>query len=1310
VKSIGAVGEVHRSSWRSPSEQLAKSIGTVGEVNWSSWRSPLERSEKPTEKSEKSTEQSVKSTEKSEKSIGAVGEAKPFDPSSQYMQKKLNRTVWLHMRQSATGMDSMYMLFVFDINIASICRQPHGVHVPEIYSPAVFIPYKYMAKKFRAHSLCLLTLNIVNGIIDNITHQFKVSVIPGKELIMPKGTNDNKKVSVKPARPKSTPASAEQNKKAAKKSADNNSKQAKSRERLPENDAAEEEPSVAAEIFRQIVPYLLCCLALFITVCFIFTDVTGIIGGGLRSLLFGLFSSGAIAVPILIAVMAFFWRRDSAAGLCGWKALFSFIVLLFISITAHAFTKGTGVGDIDIKALWSMGLEFHGGGAVGGLIGGLLLRGIGKAGTLIVSFTVLAVFGLFLFGLTPRSAAVWIAYQLHEYREKTRIRRELDEAMPPKVRPGTFRAAQNEGLYAGRPGNDSTISTEEYMRRNMMTAADNPQPTEKPVRGLRGRRSLEDDGQAQPQPQPIEENRPAPAATFDAGSVRPDSTYLPDMPSDDNGKTVTADEGFRIDTYTGEVLEDEAAVKQPKKRGRAAAAETASDVSKITDSGKSSDTAEPDNSEEPLIDEAVFEEVLRKTESGVYLNETEDALEKAESDDENGAENVKFDGEGVMTDEIVGFETLSPLNFKAADAAKQSTASDMDSESTDAASADARINNGAHTDTVSAHVPQNNSAHTDTVPADIPRRAGAHTDTVPADIPRRADGSIALEELFDSNELADDADLRETPFRFDNEADIRSGEDGKEASLEIERRSAVPDAAPKADKPPKPKKPYELPPVSLLKIEPAPDNSDVRDELQTTAKKLVDTLTSFKVRTRITNISRGPTITRYELAPEEGVRVRSIANLVDDIALNLATTGVRIEAPIPGKSAVGIEVPNRVVATVHLRELLSHEKFKNAKSDITAALGMDVAGEPIFCDIAKMPHLLIAGTTGSGKSVCINSMIISLLYRASPDDMKLILVDPKKVELNVYNGLPHLLVPVVSDPKKAAGALHWAVTEMERRYELIETAGVRNLEGYNEYIKDVPADEEGNKPERLSRIVIVIDELADLMMTAPDEIEESICRIAQKARAAGMHLIIGTQRPSVDVITGLIKANVPSRIAFTVSNQMDSRIIIDVGGAEKLIGRGDMLYSPIGSTKPVRVQGTFVSDDEVADVCDFIKRQDYVAVYDDAVMNSIEEAAAMCGASKKGGKVSAISAPDTGEGEDGEDSMLKPAIELAVESGKISTSLIQRRLSLGYGRAAKLIDRMQEMGIVSPPEGQKPRNVLITKQQYMEMVLNRDIE
>ncbi len=488
---------------------------------------------------------------------------------------------------------------------------------------------------------------------------------------------------------------------------------------------------------------------------------------------------------------------------------------------------------------------------------------------------------------------------------------------------------------------------------------------------------------------------------------------------------------------------------------------------------------------------------------------------------------------------------------------------------------------------------------------------------------------------------------------------------------------------------------YVFPPVHLL-TKGTPPTASMDAENRQTANKLVSALESFGVKTKLLNIANGPTVTRYELQPEKGVRVRSIRNLADDISLSLAAKGVRIEAPIPGKEAVGIEVPNKTTSVVNIRTLIESSQFENSKSKLTTCLGMDVAGNPVFCDIAKMPHMLIAGTTGSGKSVCINSILMSILYKSKPEEVKLILIDPKKIELGVYNGIGHLLVPVVSDPKNAAGALAWSVNEMERRFALIEEVGVREIKAYNEV-----ALREGDR-EVLPQIVIIIDELADLMMTARDSVESSICRIAQKARAAGMHLILGTQRPSVDVITGLIKANVPSRIAFTVASQTDSRTIIDLAGAEKLVGKGDMLYAPVGSMTPTRVQGSFVSDSEIESVINFLKNN-IEANYSQDIMDSIEKEAAKCEKSRS------KSGDEDDLGTDGDlslnsDEMLRPAIEIALDSGTISTSMLQRKLKLGYARAARLIDMMQELGVVSEFAGSKPRTVLISREKYMEMV------
>lgn len=474
---------------------------------------------------------------------------------------------------------------------------------------------------------------------------------------------------------------------------------------------------------------------------------------------------------------------------------------------------------------------------------------------------------------------------------------------------------------------------------------------------------------------------------------------------------------------------------------------------------------------------------------------------------------------------------------------------------------------------------------------------------------------------------------------------------------------------------------YEFPTTDLLTTTKHTGKDYSNKELKEIAIKLQKTLASFGVDAKVTNVTKGPTVTRYELQPNIGVKVSKILNLSDDIALNLAAKSIRIEAPIPGKSAVGIEVPNKSTETVWLRDIIESQEFENAKSKISFSLGKGIEGTPAIADIAKMPHLLIAGSTGSGKSVCINSIIMSLLYKANPSEVKLILIDPKVVELGVYNGIPHLLIPVVTDPKKAAGALNWAVQEMVNRYNLFASKGVRDIKGYNELLRR--DGEEGVLPQ----IVIIIDELADLMMVAPNEVEDAICRLAQMARAAGMHLIIATQRPSVDVITGIIKANIPSRIAFTVSSQVDSRTILDMAGAEKLLGKGDMLYYPVGESKPIRVQGSFVSDQEIEEVVDYIKEHNSQR-YNENIMESLEKSATPQVAN---------------DAEDECDEYLTDAIELAVSMGQASASMIQRKFKVGYARAGRIIDQMEERGIVSGYDGSKPRQTLISKEEWEEM-------
>ena len=485
---------------------------------------------------------------------------------------------------------------------------------------------------------------------------------------------------------------------------------------------------------------------------------------------------------------------------------------------------------------------------------------------------------------------------------------------------------------------------------------------------------------------------------------------------------------------------------------------------------------------------------------------------------------------------------------------------------------------------------------------------------------------------------------------------------------------------------------YEYPPVEILSKNTKKVSRTGAKALTEKATQLQRTLHSFGVSAKVENISVGPAITRYELKPAEGVRVSKIANLADDIALNLAAESIRIEAPIPGKQAVGIEIPNKEKESVPLRDVIESEEFENNKSKLTVALGKDVAGKVMLADIAKMPHVLIAGSTGSGKSVCINTIITSIIYNSKPSEVKLVMVDPKVVELSVYNGIPHLLIPVVTDPRKAAGALAWAVQEMDNRYNLFAGKGVRDLKGYNMAVEN---DEES--AGKLPQIVIIIDELADLMMVAAKEVEESICRLAQKARAAGMHLVIATQRPSVDVITGLIKANVPSRIAFAVSSQIDSRTILDQVGAEKLLGKGDMLFYPVGSTKPTRVQGAFVSDSEVEKIVDFVKSNG-VANYNEDILEEIEKS------NKTEGQIEQESEDDDS------DPFLMDAIEIVIEVGQASASFIQRKFKVGYARAARIIDQMEARGIISGYEGSKPRQVLITPERWQELKMGTNPE
>lgn len=584
--------------------------------------------------------------------------------------------------------------------------------------------------------------------------------------------------------------------------------------------------------------------------------------------------------------------------------------------------------------------------------------------------------------------------------------------------------------------------------------------------------------------------------------------------------------------------------------------------------------------------------------------------------------------------------------------------------------------------------------------------AGEHTEPEIQEIFEYSAGEIPEEEEIESEE----AESGEPEAAFSG---IRFADEQPPAP-EVEKALPKPVAAPTArpvaaaagsggsaaakaeskvspSRPKTPPRPYQFPPLSLLKRAENKNGQDAARELKNTAAKLQQTLATFGVKVTITDISQGPAVTRYELQPEQGVKVSKIVGLSDDIKLNLAATDIRIEAPIPGKAAIGIEVPNRENTVVSLRELLESKAFREFPSKLAFAVGKDIAGKVVVSDIAKMPHMLIAGSTGSGKSVCINTLIMSILYKAKPDEVKLILVDPKVVELSVYNGIPHLLIPVVTDPKQASSALHWGVAEMESRYQKFADWNVRDLKGYNKKVEEQKKKGNPDAPERLPQIVIIVDELADLMMVAPGEVEESICRLAQLARAAGIHLIIATQRPSVDVITGLIKANMPSRAAFAVSSGVDSRTILDMNGAEKLLGKGDMLFYPQGYPKPARVQGAFVSDSEVSDVVDFLKNQAIGNVYDEGILEKVKSMESSASSSSGGGGSE-------------RDPYFEQAGRFIIDKDKASIGMLQRMFKIGFNRAARIMDQLADAGVVGEEEGTKPRKILMSEEQFEQYI------
>ncbi len=1028
---------------------------------------------------------------------------------------------------------------------------------------------------------------------------------------------------------------------------------------------------------RYYLPYILGAVAIFLLICFVvdlFSEDNhdpsahpmGVFGYFICHILFGLFTWSAYLIPVLLLVMVIFWQRYFRAGRVGGKIVASFaFILLCASLGQVIICTAQDAMSWNVPDMYNRGTDLQGGGVLGGLLGNVLFIALKLPGTIILDVITLPLIFMALLGITPWDAILKIRDKVAENREiraEERAIREENESRQPA------RTAARRG--------SRTYEDEDEDDEDLDAVDDDEDEDEEELSANLRERNTRRDSRRDDRRRRIDrqnDRRTARNARYDEDDdedAEDDRDERADRRGGRRSESVSDRAGNRSDERS-----DERTGERRSSRRKPNAAETAAEE----------ETAEAREPHTLLVD----------ARTGEVLESTEDDDAEASAAETDAAEASAAECSQMPSEEREGrrdgrrgdrrgdrrFNSQGERRTRPGQSARGEAEESSDDED--------------------IQTPAAEDVPWDETPANPRTVADIHGEVEPMD---EEDESMEYMEVDLEDDVPDETPARghvETIEVHVNRPDrtvvTNTGMADEELVLPSggSARNAAPATTEQAE--PEPEREYLFPDIEMLTR--GPDQYASNDEeIAENTQILRDVLRSFRIGVREISCSCGPTITRFEVKPDTGVRVRSISNLLDDIALGLAKAGVRIEAPIPGKSAVGIEVPNAEPDTVYLRNILETPEFRGHKSRIAACLGADVAGRPVILDINKMPHLLIAGATGTGKSVCINSLIMSILFKAKPNEVKLILIDPKKVEFAMYRDLPHLYAPVVSDPKKAAGALNSAVNEMERRFELIEEVGVRNLAGYNEIT--------AGDPERppLPQMVIIIDELADLMMTAPAEVETAICRLAQKARAAGIHLIIGTQRPSVDVITGLIKANVPSRIAFTVKSGVDSRTILDTVGAEKLIGRGDMLYAPIGSSKPIRAQGCFVSETEVERVVTFIKENNDPPVYNEEFTRSIDAEAAKCGGKKKGGDTMGADDFDSlggGGTPDGEDPKFWEALEVAVTKDKIGTSALQRACNLGYGRAAKIIDRMEALGFVGPDPGTKQgRKVLISKQEY----------
>ncbi len=1075
---------------------------------------------------------------------------------------------------------------------------------------------------------------------------------------------------------------------------------------------------------HRAMPIILCAVALFIGLCFFLEDM-GIFGQAISSVLLGLFSFGAYLIPPMIVFHAVFYRYDIEEKRIVSRIFFSLSVLLIFSSAICTFNHLDGEITFSAAQSYADGQERLGGGFVGNVISFALIKTIGAGGYFILAGAIFAVYVTYLiardnvnvkkiFYSTLSSIAKGFAAVEKKVKKskESRAAKKAEKERRREEKRNRLDDKRRHDLYCDEyfdvNNGIQELSIDELgigEKRSRAEAELNPTLSD----SVRHKSAVADD----------EVSR-----DFDGEVCFSDDTVTVKMSEEPErtGRKPDLDYGIGDDSYEPEARFETARAKTVDNGHRAGSDDSAESVFTKDFDPFDFDAGEKYASK-PSSRAAEVSKSSRSEDLGMFgrsINHiTEEDVERArrQADFEERKRRI-IERENAMRQQEAERQSSTTVDKPFTRPADEPVRAARQTVSPTAG----RLTDEPETKTYSAVPPEDEEPlFTEPIPESEQSKvvleqrkmfsifdAEDPAATSGGDMPDVAVSDyVEGEEDLEVNEVAFDGAESEInlvendpasyvddppPFDFDEEDPFARGKskdnDAPAAERKAKRSSNQPDYSN-----------YKLPPLDLLAEEDGDGGAQTNAETAENANKLIETLASFNVTASIKGFDRGPRITRYEVVPARGVKVSSIMNLFDDIALNLAAEGIRMEAPIPGKSAVGVEIPNSKPYTVRLRSLLETEEFISTKSKTAVCVGKDVAGHPVFGDVSKMPHMLIAGATGMGKSVCINSLLISMLYKAKPDEVKFIMIDPKKVEFNIYNGIPHLLIPVVTDPKQAAGALMWAVEQMEKRYDLIEKARVRNIEAYNAKVLENP-----DMGEPLPKIVIVVDELADLMLQVKNPVEGLIMSIAQKARAAGIHLIIGTQRPSVDIITGVIKANIPTRISCKVMSNADSRTVLDIAGAEKLLDKGDMLFNPAGAPKPKRVQGAFVSDSEVESIIEFIKSQAQGNIYDDQALEEINRAAQKCSKDKNSGGRGGYD--DDGDGDDVgglyDNQEFLDAVDVAVSSGKISTSLLQRKLSIGFGKAAKFIDGMEDLGIVGGPNGQKPREVLITKDEWHE--------